>query len=357
MKVESGQLGHGSSRVWPHLSKQPHPLLYIRQASSLCWSTFALFFISSSQLMLNPSIMKTINFKSPEHKRYLDEEEYHRRHLTDFRMPPRVGEQTNHSTDISFQLYIRQEDYSFSSRTLGTLRPEECLYFCCKDVAIYLNTGKSYKGALTGRSFFDAIYRHFFPHRDPNMDLYHSHFFSVVVNFKGWLDGGPLSEITRFHEALCQKVGALVPALKLLKDQEKEDSDEKVEQGKSTYDLWPLPEGLGLTPTFDKVFFVVEVAKSKMPDVLVVCRDEETARWLSLKDEDREHDPNAGSVGKPDPDPARAWPLRYRMGLLQAMDAIFSVDEKRRVGVDPDSCFWKSEITEEEQVHFSHSAD
>lgn len=155
-----------------------------------------------------------------------------------------------------------------------------------------------------------------------SLDIEGGYFFAQTIDFKAIGGGGTLSEITRFHEALCQKVESEIPHLK------QTDSH--------------LPDGFGLLPTFKTVFLVIDNdkdVKSEEPNVLVVCNNEETAKTLGLQEEEREHDLDAGSAGKHDTDASKAWPLRYRMGLIRFMDAIFATDEKRRVGVEPDSLF------------------
>lgn len=234
----------------------------------------------------------------------------------------------------SYEVGVRRPDYRYSFKALSTLSPDECRYSCCKDVAIYLNPPPA-DDLRNGSEFFDSMYRHFFPHRDMAFDLDGDHFFAQIIDFKADRGGGTLSEVSRFHEALCQKVESEIPHLK--------QKDPR------------LPDGFGLSPTFKTVFLVIDNkkdVKSAEPDVLVVCKDGETAKWLNLREEDKEHDPAAGSAGIPDMDPSRAWPLKYRMGLIRFINAMFVTDEKRRVGVEPDSLFWKSQILKEEHYHY-----
>ena len=175
-----------------------------------------------------------------------------------------------------------------------------------------------------GLNFFHTIYRHFFPHRDINLDLEQSHFFNTFIDIIG---GALLSDVTRFHEALCRKVESLVPASKAQNPR--------------------FPEHFKLTDVYTRVFIVADTSSANA-SVLLVCRDDETAQWLNLNDEQREHDPNVGSAGRTEQYPSAAWPLRYRMGLIQAMEAIFSIDERRRIGVVPDNPFYKCDILGED---------
>lgn len=281
--------------------------------------------------------MKEISLTSPEAKRAGAEETFCHYHEIDFGTPLRVSVKKEESTDGNmsstssyYSLSVRQRDYRQERKTLDTLSPDECRYSCNKDVAIYLNPPTSNK-IRNGRSFFDSVYRHFFPHRDMALDISGYHFFGQLIDFKPLDGGGTLSEVIDFHQALCAKIEKEAPQLK----QTEPD----------------LPDGFGLSPTFANVFLVVDGdVKSKEPEVLVVCNDAELAKRLKFADEEIERDANAGSAGKMDrdADAARAaWPFRYRVGLIRSMHALFSLDEKRRVGVQPDSLFWKCQITDE----------
>lgn len=279
--------------------------------------------------------LKEVALNSPEAKRAEAEESYWRIHRIDFGRPLRVFEPTDPSADLlSYKVSARKPDYSSSWSTLGTLSPEECRYSCCKDVAIYLNPPPTDK-SRSARHLFKTVYRRFFPHRNMAFDLEGGHFFAQIIDFKAVRGGGTLSEVTRFHEALCHKVESELPHLK--------QNDPR------------LPEGFGLSSIFKTVFSVIdndEDVKSAEPNILVVCKDEETAKRLGLQDEEREHDPSAGSAGKSDEDASRAWPLRYRISLIRLMDSIFAIDENRRIGVEPDSLSWKSQILDEEHYKF-----
>lgn len=265
-----------------------------------------------------------INYPSEDYERLVDEELYYRDNKIEFQFPFRVQEiPPDPSTVLSSRVRVRQSNYRQRHCSLDELEPDHCRFFCLKDVAIYMNAAPPPE-IHNGLNFFYAIYRHFFPHRDINLDLEQTHFFNTFIDI---ISGAMLSDVARFHEALCQKVESLVP-------------ESKAQNSR-------FPECFKLAETYTRVFIVADTPSANA-SVLLVCRDEETAQWLNLKDEQREHDPNAGSAGRTEEHPSAAWPLRYRMGLIQAMEAIFSIDEERRIGVVPDSPFYKCDILGED---------
>lgn len=265
-----------------------------------------------------------INYPSDDYKRLVDEELYHRDNRIEFQFPFRVQEiPSDPSAVLSSRVRVRQDNYRQRHCNLDELEPDHCRFFCLKDVAIYMNAAPP-PGIHNGLNFYHTIYQHFFPHRDINLDLERTHFFNTFIDIIG---GAMLSDVTRFHEALCRKVEGLVPASKAQNPR--------------------FPECFKLAETYTRVFIVADTP-SAHATVLLVCPDEETARWLNLNDEQREHDPNAGSAGRTEQHPSAAWPLRYRMGLVQAMEAVFSIDEQRRTGVVADSTFYKCDILGED---------
>ncbi|KAL2007518.1 hypothetical protein VTN00DRAFT_8956 [Thermoascus crustaceus] len=114
------------------------------------------------------------------------------------------------------------------------------------------------------------VYRRFFLQRNTAFNLEGGHF-SLKLSTSGLFEavrgGRTLSEVTRFHEALCHKVESKLPHLK--------QNDPR------------LPEGFGPSSIFKTVFSVIdndEDVKSAEPNILVVCKDEETAKRLGLQD-------------------------------------------------------------------------
>jgi hypothetical protein len=275
--------------------------------------------------------MREVSLKSPEAQRAGAEENLWRSHGMNFGTPLRVNANIDeHNKCSSYSVSVRQPDYRQARKTLENISPDECLYSCNKDVAIYLNPPATNK-FRNGRSFFDTVYYYFFPHRDLALDISGSHFFSQLIDFKPHDGGGTLSDVINFHETLCKKVEAEIPKL-------------------NQTDTQPTNK-FGLSPTFSTVFLIVDGdVNTKEPDVLVVCKDAGLAQRLNFTDEDIERNPSAGSMGKTDPNTDSAsltWPFRYRVGLIQFMNALFALDEKRRIGVQPDSLFWKCQISEE----------
>ena len=151
--------------------------------------------------------------------------------------------------------------------------------------------------------------------------------FFRTINIIG---GAMLSEVTMYHGTLYRKVDSLGPASKAQNPR--------------------FPKFFKLAETHTPEYKSLHCRRDSIGKCFcsLVRWDDETAQWLNLNDEQREHVPNAGSAGRTEQHPSASWPLQYRMGLVQVMETIFSIDEERQISIAPDSTFYKCDILGEE---------
>ena len=206
-------------------------------------------------------------------------------------------------------LYIYPNHHAQTTYQVPHISSKDCRDFCWKDCVIYGNAGLT---ANDHHTLLERVYREWYPHRAEDKNVSDGSFFGKFVRFIP--PASNLVQIVRFHEALCEKLSALVPEI--------EDLDPAIPHTVPPKEETRRVGAYKLRDTIFDVFVVIDGGWQEH-GVLLVWKNEDVAKHYNCSEGGEVHAYDSGDAdGLGD---ARV----FRCPLKRAMQIVVSQDPAR----------------------------